>query len=106
MQYGQSVYAYEEEMTTRQERIQQTLTEIFKPESLEVIDESGKHARHAGRQGLPAGETHYRVAMIAGSLAGQSRVARQRAVHEALGAEFKSGLHALSLSLRTPDEAG
>lgn len=93
-------------MTNRQERIQQTLMAVFKPEMLEVIDESGKHAKHAGRQGLPAGETHYRVAMVAASLAGQSRLARSRAVHEALGEEFKSGLHALSLSLRAPGEVG
>ena len=93
-------------MVTRRDRIQQSLSEIFKPESLEIIDESGKHANHAGRQGLPAGETHYRVAMIAESLAGQSRIARSRAVHEALAAEFQTGLHALSLSLRTPEEAG
>jgi stress-induced morphogen len=93
-------------MTTRRDRIQQTLRDVFKPESLEIIDESGKHAKHAGRQGLPAGETHYSVTMIAGSFAGQSRVARSRAVHEALAGEFKSGLHALSLSLRTPEEAG
>jgi BolA protein len=93
-------------MTTRQERIRQILSEAFKPERLDIIDESGKHANHAGRHGLPAGETHYRVAMTAASLAGQSRLARSRAVHEALAAEFESGLHALSLSLRTPEEAG
>lgn len=93
-------------MTTRQERIQQVLREVFTPEALEIIDDSAKHAKHAGRQGLPAGETHYRVEMIASSLAGQSRVARSRAVHEALGEEFRTGMHALSLSLRTPDEAG
>lgn len=93
-------------MTTRRDRIQQILMDVFKPESLEIIDESGKHANHAGRQGLPAGETHYRVAMTAGCLTGQSRLARSRAVHEALAAEFTSGLHALSLSLRTPEEAG
>jgi BolA protein len=92
-------------MTTRRDRIQQTLTDIFRPESLEIVDESAKHANHAGRQGLPAGETHYRVAMVAGSLAGQSRLARSRAVHEALAGELNSGLHALSLSLKTPDEA-
>lgn len=91
-------------MTTRRDRIQQTLTAIFRPESLEIIDESGRHANHAGRHGLPAGETHYRVAMVAQSLVGQSRLARSRAVHEALADEFNGGLHALSLSLRTPDE--
>jgi len=93
-------------MTTRHDRIQQILTDAFRPERLEIIDESAKHANHAGRQGLPAGETHYRVVMVAGSLAGQSRVARSRAVHEALAHELNSGLHALSLSLRTPDEIG
>jgi BolA protein len=36
---------------------------------------------------------------------GQSRVARSRAVHEALAAEFSTGLHALSLTLKTPAEA-
>ena len=92
-------------MTTRQDRIRQVLEEAFSPASLEIIDESGKHANHAGRHGLPGGETHYRVAMIAGCLAGQSRVARSRAVHEALAEEFKTGLHALSLSLRAPGEA-
>ena len=93
-------------MTTRRDRIRQILTDVFAPEGLEIVDESAKHANHAGRHGLPAGETHYRVAMVAGSLAVLSRIARSRAVHEALGGEFKSGLHALSLSLRTPDEAG
>lgn len=93
-------------MTTRQDRIRQTLTAAFAPDMLEIIDESGRHAHHAGRHELPAGETHYRVAMVAKTFAGQSRVARSRAVHEALDAEFKSGLHALSLTLRTPEEAG
>jgi BolA protein len=43
--------------------------------------------------------------MVAAALQGQSRLARSRAVHEALDAEFKTGLHALSLKLQTPDEA-
>lgn len=106
MQGGQGLHAYGEEMTTRRDRIRQILTADFKPVSLEIIDESGKHANHAGRHGLPAGETHYRVTMIAENFAGQSRIARSRAVHEALADEFKAGLHALSLSLRTPDETG
>ncbi len=90
---------------TRQERIQQVLNEVFSPETLHVTDESGRHASHAGRHGLPAGETHYRVEMTASCLAGQSRIARSRAVHEALAGEFQAGLHALSLSLRAPEEA-
>jgi BolA protein len=42
--------------------------------------------------------------MVATALEGQSRVVRSRAVHEALDAEFKTGLHALSLKLQTPGE--
>jgi BolA protein len=52
-----------------------------------------------------AGETHYRVILISEAFAGQPRVARSRKVHEVLDAEFKSGLHALSLALKTPQEA-
>lgn len=91
-------------MTTRHKRIDAALREIFAPASLEIIDESAKHARHAGRNGISGGETHYRIAMVAASLAGQSRIERSRAVHDALAVEFKTGLHALSLTLRTPEE--
>jgi stress-induced morphogen len=93
-------------MKNRYERIQEILETAFKPALLEIVDESAKHANHAGRNGLPAGETHYQVRMVAAALQGQSRVARSRAVHEALDGEFKTGLHALSLKLQTPDEAG
>jgi stress-induced morphogen len=92
-------------MKTRYERMQEILEAAFKPTLLEIVDESAKHAKHAGRNGLPPGETHYQVRMVAAALHGQSRVARSRAVHEALDAEFKTGLHALSLKLQTPDEA-
>jgi BolA protein len=105
MRIGHKAAAHiEDKMTTRRDRIWQTLHSVFQPESLEIIDESSKHASHAARSGLPPGETHYRVVMVAECLHGQTRLARSRAVHVALDAEFKSGLHALSLSLRTPYE--
>ena len=91
-------------MTNRYERIHDLLEAAFAPFTLEIVDESAKHASHAARNGLEAGETHYRVLMVSQALAGQSRVARSRAVHDALADEFKSGLHALSLTLRTPEE--
>jgi BolA protein len=89
----------------RQERIRSILQAEFAPVVLEITDQSGKHAGHAGRNGLEAGETHYQVVMVSAALAGQSRLARSRAVHAALDAEFKTGLHALSLTLSTPEEA-
>ncbi|MBU6449335.1 MAG: BolA family transcriptional regulator, partial [Rhodospirillales bacterium] len=90
----------------RVERIKAKLEAAFQPSMLEIEDESRRHANHAGRQGLPAGETHYKVAMVSAAFAGQSRVARQRAVNEALAEEFSGGMHALSLTLRAPEEAG
>jgi BolA protein len=81
--------------------------EVFQPVALEMEDESARHAGHKERNNLgDGGETHFKVAMVAAAFAGMSRVARSRAVHEALAAEFAAGLHALSLTLRTPAEAG
>jgi len=92
-------------MTNRYERIRGVLEAAFSPLALDIVDESAKHAGHAGRNGLDGGETHYRITMVSGTLEGRSRLARSRAVHDALAAEFSTGLHALSLTLRTPSEA-
>ena len=92
--------------TSRYDRIQQTLNDAFAPLTLHITDESAQHAHHKAQIGVAGGETHYHVEMVSAAMAGLSRVARQRAVNEALAEEFKSGLHALSLTLRAPSEAG
>ncbi len=92
-------------MPSRYERIEAMLTSAFTPDQLEIVDESHKHAGHAGRMGVVGGETHFQVKMVAGSFAGMSRLARSRAVHDALQAEFQGGLHALSLTLQAPGGA-
>jgi BolA protein len=94
----------EQHMSSRSERMRDILRTTFNPVTLDIEDESAKHAGHAGRNGLPAGETHYRVKMISPAFTGMSRLARSRAVHAALDAEFRAGLHALSLSLDAPAE--
>lgn len=91
-------------MATRYSRIRDKLQAAFRPAALEIVDESAKHAGHAERNGLAAGETHYRVTMVSDAFAGLTRLQRSRAVHEALDEEFKSGLHALSLDLAAPSE--
>jgi len=87
---------------TRSERIEQTLRDSFAPTDLAVNDDSAMHAGHSGA--AAGGETHYQVTMVSSVFTGQSRVARSRAVHDALADEFKTGLHALSLRLRAPGE--
>lgn len=88
---------------TRAERIRVALEGAFAPAEVVVTDDSARHAGHAGAR--PGGETHYSVAVVSPAFAGQSRVARSRAVHEALAREFATGLHALALRLLTPEEA-
>ena len=84
-----------QELTSRTERMKAALTAAFSPDLLEIDDESHLHHGHAGA--APGGETHYAVRIRARVFAGLSRVARHRAIHQALAAEFASGLHALSI---------
>ncbi len=88
--------------SSRAQRITDRLTATFAPSALQVVDDSRRHAGHAGAG--PGGETHYTVTMVAEAFRGMSRVARSRAVHDALAAEFAGGLHALALTLRAPEE--
>lgn len=84
---------------TRQSRIFTTLTEAFAPELLDVIDDSARHAGHAGASA--EGETHYNIVIKSAAFAGQSRVSMQRAIMRALDEEFQTGLHALSIKAST-----
>ena len=86
-----------------QERIVARLTEALDPIVLDVIDESDRHAGHAGAR--PGGGTHYRVRIVSAKFAGLSRVARHRVVYAQLPAEFADGLHALALDAKAPGES-
>ena len=90
-------------MPDRAARIAAALHAAFSPAEVQVVDDSHRHAGHAGA--APGGETHYSVRVVSPAFAGMNRVARSRAVHDALAAEFAGGLHALALTLRTPEEA-
>ncbi|KAA8389495.1 BolA family transcriptional regulator [Acetobacter tropicalis] len=88
-------------------RVREALTAAFAPQKLEILDESSRHAHHVAiTRGPEAGatETHFRVLLVSRLFEGVSRVNRSRMVHDALGYEFGSGLHALALTLRTPEE--
>jgi len=86
------------------ERLESKIRAAFAPEFVDVIDESAKHQGHGGWR--PEGETHFHLKAIARSFEGMSRVARQREVYKLYRDEFAAGLHALSLDLKTPEEAG
>jgi BolA protein len=84
------------------ETIRAKLEQAFAPVALTILDESHRHAGHAGHDG--AGESHFAVAMIAAPFAGKSRVERQRMVYEVLADELRGRVHALSLTLDAPAE--
>jgi BolA family transcriptional regulator, general stress-responsive regulator len=90
------------ETQSRAARLETILRSAFSPTLLRVEDDSARHAGHAGAQ--PGGQTHFNVLMVAEVFRGMNRVARSRAVHAAVEAEFVDGMHALSLILRAPDE--
>ncbi len=75
--------------------IEERLREVFAPDMLNVEDESEKHRGHAGyREG---GDSHFRVHIRAPAFASMSRLERHRAVHDALGPDVMTRLHALAL---------
>lgn len=82
--------------------IRDKLTERFAPARLDIVDDSHRHAGHAGAR--PEGETHFTVAIVSEAFRGHNRVARQRLVYEALAEELASRMHALSVTARTPEE--
>ncbi len=83
--------------------IRTKLTMALSPVLLEIVDESSKHAGHAGAR--PGEQTHFRLTVVSSAFEDLSRVARQRKVYSLLGEEFSGGLHALALRALTPDEA-
>lgn len=91
---------------SRADRLRAALTQAFAPTVLEIQDDSARHAGHIGAQA--GGQSHYSVLLVSAAFQGVSRVARSRAVHAALVAEFgtaeQGGMHALALTLRTPEE--
>jgi len=85
------------------ERIAQKLTAAFSPRQLDVVDESHKHAGHAGAR--PGGETHFQVRIVAEAFKGRSLLDRHRLVNEALAQELAGPVHALSITALSTSEA-
>ena len=84
------------------EAIRDKLTRRFAPMRLDIVDESSRHAGHAGAH--PEGETHFAVTIIADEFTGLGRVARQRLVYQTLSEELATRVHALSLTTLAPGD--
>jgi BolA protein len=84
--------------------ITKKLTERFAPQSLDVQDESHRHAGHAGSRA--GGQTHYRVYIVSDAFKGKSRIDCHRMVNAALADELAGGVHALAIHASAPGEGG
>jgi len=85
----------------RIDRIRTRLAQALQPESLEIIDESAKHAGHAG---AASGGGHFIVHIVATVFQDKSLIQRHRLVYEALGDMMQHDIHALSIQAATPGE--
>lgn len=73
---------------------------VLSPTRVEIVDESAQHAGHAGaKQG-----GHYQLTIVAATFRGQTKISRQRLVHQALGELSHLGIHALRIQALAPEE--
>ncbi len=79
------------------EDIRGRLEGAFAPRLLEIEDESERHRGHAGHR--EGGESHFRVHIASDAFREMNRVARERAIHKALGADLIGRIHALALKI-------
>ncbi|MEL6241486.1 MAG: BolA family protein [Pseudomonadota bacterium] len=79
------------------DEIEAKLRTAFEPTDIEVVDDSASHAGHAGAP--DGGQSHFNVRIRAAAFGGQSRIAKHRAVHRALGPELIGRIHALALDI-------
>lgn len=81
---------------TVKEDIEERLKAAFQPAVLEVVNESHKHAGHAGDDG--SGASHFHITIRAEAFREMTRVARHRAVQQALG-DLNQRVHAIGLDI-------
>jgi BolA protein len=84
------------------DRLRDKLQRGLGPQSLDIVDDSARHAGH--RPDQPEGESHFNVTIVSSAFAGLSRVERQRRVYALLAEELAGPVHALQLTALAPGE--
>ena len=88
-------------MSDRVTQIERRLRAALQPLRLDIVDESAKHAGHAGARD---GGGHFDVTIVASQFSGKSLLQRHRLVYDALGETMRGNIHALSIHAFTPEE--
>ncbi len=84
-------------------RMRTLLEAALAPVRLDIVDDSHRHAGHAGARD---GRGHFNVHVVSERFAGLGPLARHRAVYAALGTMMETDIHALSIRAQTPSEQG
>jgi BolA protein len=82
--------------------IRSKLEAALDPEELEVVDDSRRHAGHAGARD---GRGHFQVRILSRRFTGKRTVERHRMVYAALGPLMQTDIHALGLVTLSPDDS-
>lgn len=82
-------------MLTIKSTMEAKLRTAFSPTHLELIDDSHKHAGHAGNP-TGKGATHIGIIIVSDFFAGKSRIERSRAVHSVIAEEITK-IHAITM---------
>ncbi|CZT25384.1 probable Putative DNA repair protein [Ramularia collo-cygni] len=92
--------------TPMEDALRQKITEALAPTSLEVFNDSHKHAHHKAMKGSTSQETHFRVNIASDAFKSKMQPARHRMVYTLLKDEMaaEGGIHALQLRTRTVEE--
>ena len=88
-------------MIDRVATIRSCLERAFAPSELTVIDDSHRHAGHAGARD---GRGHFSVRVTSAAFDGLAPLARHRAIYAALGDLMQTDIHALSIDARPLEE--
>ncbi len=87
--------------TDRVSMIRERLQQALAPESIEIEDDSHKHAGHAGAK---SGGGHFNVRVISRQFEGKKLLERHRMVYDAMGDAMQNEIHALSIVAKSPKE--
>jgi BolA family transcriptional regulator, general stress-responsive regulator len=87
-------------MTDMQEQLRAVLERELSPLSLQIVDDSARHAGHAGaREG-----GHFTIDVVSGVFSGRPQLERHRLVYAAVAPFMGRGVHALSIRAHSPEE--
>jgi BolA protein len=81
--------------------IRTRLEAAFRPRELEIVDDSRRHAGHAGARD---GRGHFQVRIVSDEFVGKKTLERHRMIYAALGSLMQSDIHALGVVALSPDE--